>query len=175
MKRVVICLGSIVFGLVLLGATAMPAEAAKGPVTATYRERVVGTIVSTSQNFTSSAGRMNGSPIHRGTTSGLQSAASTPPPCTAGSSQASGTTTIVAANGDNLYTSFTARVCESQSTSNSGTYTLTGTFTITGGTGKFAGATGGGTTNSTLTLYATPQGSQGPFVSHSLGTITLAG
>ncbi len=49
---------------------------------------------------------------------------------------------------------------------------LTGTFTINGGTGKFAGATGGGTTDSTLTLHATPLGSHGPFVPHRLGTIT---
>lgn len=175
MKRVLVCLGSVVLGLVLLGATAMPADAARGPVTVTYRERVVGTIVSTSEDVTNSAGRINGSPIRRGTTSGLQSAAGSPPPCTAGSGQASGTSTVVAANGNNLYTSFTGRVCESQSTSDSATYTSTGSFTVNGGTGKFAGATGSGTTDSTLTLYATPQGSQGPFISHSLGTITLAG
>ena len=173
MKRVLSCLGCTIVGLLVLGAAAIPAQAAKGPVK-TYRERVVGTIVSTSQNVTSSAGRINGTPIAQGTTSGMQAAGSTPPLCTVGNSPASGTSTLVASNGDNLYTSFTGTVCQSESTSNSGTYMLTGTFTIDGGTGKFAGATGGGTTDSTLTLHATPQGSQGPFVSHSLGTITLA-
>jgi len=53
MKRVVICLGSIVFGLVLLGATAMQ-QSSKGPVTATYRNGSWDDRVD-SQNFTSSA------------------------------------------------------------------------------------------------------------------------
>jgi hypothetical protein len=172
-SRFLSCVACLVLGLTLVATTATPAQAAKGPVK-TYRERVVGTIISTSQNVTSTAGRINGTPIARGTTSGMQSAGTTPPPCSVGSSPASGTSTLVAYDGDNLYSSFTGSVCESQSTSNSGTYTLTGTFTIDGGTGKFAGATGSGTTDSTLTLHATPQGSQGPFVSHSLGTITLA-
>jgi len=173
MQRIVRYLGFTVVTLALLEATTVPAMAAKGPVR-TYRERVVGTIVSTSQNFTSASGRMNGSPIARGTTSGMQAAGATPPLCTAGSSPASGTSTVVAPNGDNLYTSFSGTVCESQVSSNSGTYQLTATFTINGGTGRFTGATGGGATESTLTLFATPQGSQGPFVFHSLGTITLA-
>jgi hypothetical protein len=174
MKRVLICLCCLLVGLIFLEATAGPAQAAKkSDATHTYRERVIGTIVSTTQNVTSSSGRINGSAITRGTTSGMQAAGSTPPLCTVGSSLASGTSTLVAYNGDNLYTSFTGTVCESQSTSNSATYVLTGTYTINGGTGRFTGATGSGTTDSTLTLHPTPQGSQGPFVSHSLGTITL--
>src|ERR1700733_13244017 len=108
MKRILICLCCLIVGLTVLEATAGPAQAAKkSGATHTYRERVVGTIVSMEQNLTSSSGRINGSPISRGTTSGMQAAGATPPLCTVGSSPASGTSTLVAHNGDNLYTSFT--------------------------------------------------------------------
>ena len=53
---------------------------------------------------------------------------------------ASGTGTITAANGDQLFQTDSGTVCES----GNGTHTFTGTYTNTGGTGRFAHATGGG-------------------------------
>jgi hypothetical protein len=171
-KRIAVCVGCLVLGLLAFGTTA--AHAARGPVTRSYRERSVGVIVSTSQNFTSTSGRVSGTPISRGTGSGTQAAGAAPPVCAIGSTSVSGSTTTVAANGDILDSSFSGSVCESVVTPTSGTYVVTATFTITGGTGRFAGATGGGTLSSTAVLHETPFGSQGPVLSHSLGTITLA-
>jgi hypothetical protein len=50
--------------------------------------------------------------------------------------------TLIAANGDTITTTLSGFGCP---TSTFGLDTLSGTFTITGGTGRFAGATGGGT------------------------------
>ena len=49
-----------------------------------------------------------------------------------------------------------------------------GTFTITGGTGPFANATGSGRLYSIITLYPAGNGTQGPFISLALGAIRLA-
>ena len=171
MKRIAICVGCLVLGSMLFGATA--AHAARGPVTKAYRERSVGVIISTAQNLTSTSGRVNGTPISHGTASGTQAAAANPPSCTFGSTSVSGSTITVASSGDILDSSFSGSVCESAATPTSGTYVVTATFTITGGTGRFAGATGGGALNSTAVLHAVPFGSQGPVLSHSQGTITL--
>jgi hypothetical protein len=81
----------------------------------------------------------------------------------------------VANNGDNLYDTFSGTVCVSSSTPSSTSYMVTATFTITGGTGRFLGATGGGSLSAVATLFQTPQGSQGPFTSHSNGSIQLPG
>jgi hypothetical protein len=85
----------------------------------------------------------------------------------------SGSTITVANRGANLYTSFTGTVCESTSTSTAATYEVKAAFTITGGTGRFSNATGGGTFKSKATLRATPQGSQGPVTTRSRGVIFL--
>ena len=53
-------------------------------------------------------------------------------------------------------------------------YVFNGTFTITGGTGPFSNATGGGRLYSIVTLYPTGDGTQGPFFSLAVGTIRLA-
>ncbi|HUZ16539.1 MAG TPA: hypothetical protein VMU72_10260 [Gaiellaceae bacterium] len=58
---------------------------------------------------------------------------------------ATGTGTITAANGDKLYQSETGTVCEVGASTPTASHTFTGTYTNTGGTGRFAGATGGGT------------------------------
>jgi len=52
---------------------------------------------------------------------------------------------------------------------------VTSTVTITGGTGDFANATGGGKQYSVVTLYPTADGTQGPFTSFLFGIIRLAG
>lgn len=58
---------------------------------------------------------------------------------------ADGTGTLTAANGDTLTQSETGTVCEVGATSLTAPHSFTGSFTDTGGTGRFATATGGGT------------------------------
>lgn len=58
---------------------------------------------------------------------------------------ASGTSTLTAANGDTLTLSNTGTVCEVGATGANVPHTFKGNFTITGGTGRFAGAGGSGT------------------------------
>ena len=58
---------------------------------------------------------------------------------------ADGTGTFTAANGDTLTQSESGTVCEVGATSLTAPHTFTGSFTDTGGTGRFANATGGGT------------------------------
>ena len=66
-------------------------------------------------------------------------------------------------------------MCESATTSSYTQYRVTSTVTVTGGTGEFANATGGGEQYSVVTLYPTADGAQGPFSSFLYGTIRLAG
>ena len=98
----------------------------------------MGTIVSTSQNVTSSAGRINGTPIARGTTSGMQASGIDAP------TMHQWGTALHRERVPSLLPTGTTSIRHSpapyrESTSNSGTYMLTGTFTIDGGTGRLAG------------------------------------
>lgn len=70
-----------------------------------------------------------------------------------------GTTTITAANGDELYTTYSSAGTDNLD----GTYTIDGVHEITGGTGRFAGATGSFTTTSIAQMMTT------------LETVTIAG
>jgi hypothetical protein len=58
---------------------------------------------------------------------------------------ADGTSTITGVNGDTITEDVSGMVCEVGPTSLTAPHTFTGTFTITGGTGRFADATGSGT------------------------------
>ncbi len=58
-----------------------------------------------------------------------------------------GNSTLYAANGDEVFVSTTGQVCAS--TAAGAVHTLTATYTITGGTGRFEGATGSGTETGT--------------------------
>ena len=58
---------------------------------------------------------------------------------------ASGTAEITASNGDVLYQSETGELCEVGATGANVPHSFTGTFTNTGGTGRFATASGKGT------------------------------
>jgi hypothetical protein len=81
-----------------------------------------------------------------------------------------GSTQLTAANGDILYTEFSQSVCQSGSTQ---TYEGTGTYTIDGGTGRFANATGSGTEAADAVF---PDGSpfgQGTWKFSETGTINL--
>ena len=60
---------------------------------------------------------------------------------------ASGSGTITAANGDTLDQTETGTVCEVGHTGLNVPHTFRGTYTNTGGTGRFASASGGGTVN----------------------------
>lgn len=57
---------------------------------------------------------------------------------------ASGTSTLTAANGDAVYLTMTGTVCEVGATGLNVPHTFSGTYTITGGTGRFDNATGSG-------------------------------
>jgi hypothetical protein len=174
MKRT--CFGICLSALALCVLPESAAAAPSGGKVKAYVEESRGVIISTSPNFVTSSSRIHGTLIAHGTSSGTQMAASTPPPCSTGTTSISGSTTAVAdKTGDNLYNTYTGTVCVSSSTASSTTYLVTATSTYTGGTGRFAGATGGGTFTATATLYATPQGSQGPFISRGRGTIDLTG
>lgn len=70
-----------------------------------------------------------------------------------------GTTTLTAANGDELYTTYFSAGTDN----GDGTYTVDGEHVITGGTGRFEGATGSFTTTSLATMMTTPE------------TVTIAG
>ncbi len=127
------------------------------------------------QNQTTSSGTVRGRLLGRGRFNATEVTTSNPTPCSSGpGSPASGSNMDTAANGDVLTTSFTGTVCQSASTPTSATDQFTGQFTITGGTGRFANATGGGTVTATATLSATAQGSAGPITYRDIGTIRLS-
>jgi hypothetical protein len=173
MRRALICLCFGVVALPVLGGMSAAAPASVKSIA--YVEATKGVIVSTTPNAVSSYAREHGTLIAHGTATGAQSSASAPPPCSTGSVPVSGSVTRVAnANGDNLYDSTSGTVCLLSSTPTANTYFESATDTFTGGTGRFAGATGGGPFTATATLFATPQGSQGPFTAHHSGTIQLS-
>jgi hypothetical protein len=141
-----------------------------------YVELGSGTITSTVQDVTSSVGTVVGTPVVRGTTSGSEVAASPPPPCGPNAGSAvTGSVTTTASNGSQLNFSLSGTVCQAATTSSYTRYLVRSTVTVTGGTGEFAGATGGGKQDSVVTLYPTSDGTQGPFTSFLYGMIRLAG
>jgi len=161
----------------VLGLTFFEGTASATPTgwkVAPYVEIGSGTITSTVQDVTTSVGKVFGTPVFRGTTSGSQVAASPPPPCGPGAgSPVTGSVTTTASTGSQLTFSLSGTVCVSATTSSYTRYLVTATVTITGGSGEFAGATGGGKQYSVVTLYPTAYGTQGPFASFLYGTIRL--
>ena len=174
MRRTCILTVVAVLGLTFFQGTASATPA--GWKVAPYVEIGSGTITSTVQDVTTSVGKVFGTPVVRGTTSGSQVAASPPPPCgpNAGS-PVTGSVTTTASNGSQLTFSLSGTVCESATTSSYNRYLVTSTVTVTGGTGEFANATGGGKQYSVVTLYPTADGTQGPFTSFLFGIIRLVG
>lgn len=163
----------------VLGLTFFGGAASAAPTVSKVRPYVEigsGTITSTVQDETTSVGQVFGTPVVRGTTSGSQVAASPPPPCGPGAgSPVTGSVTTTASNGSQLTFSSSGTVCVSATTSTYTRYRVAATVTVTGGTGEFAGATGGGKQYSVVTLYPTTYGTQGPFTSFLFGSIQLAG
>ena len=174
MRRTFIFTVLTVVTLTLIGGTASAAPS--GWRVRPYIEIGRGTITSTVQDATTSAGKVFGTPIVRGTTTGSQVAAGPPQPCgpNAGT-PVTGSVTTTASNGSELTFSLNGTVCESAATSSYTQYRVTSTVTVTGGTGEFANATGGGRQYSVVTLYPTADGTQGPFTSFLYGAIRLAG
>ena len=160
--------------LTLLGGTASAAPS--GWRVRPYIELGGGTITSTVNDATTSAGKVFGTPFFGGTTSGSQVAAGAPQPCgSSPSTPVTGSVTTTASNGSELTFSLNGTVCVAAATSSYTQYRVTSTVTVTGGTGEFANATGGGWQYSVVTLYPTADGTQGPFTSFLYGAIRLAG
>ena len=63
--------------------------------------------------------------------------------------------TYTGANGDNVYQTVHDIICP---TTTPGTFTLIGSFTITGGTGRFADASGSGTVRASITFTSATAG-----------------
>ena len=173
-RRTCILIVATLLALAFFGGTASATPAHWRVVP--YVEIGSGTITSTVQDVTTSVGKVFGTPVVRGTTSGSEIAASAPPPCgpNAGS-PVTGSVTTTASNGSQLSFSLSGTVCESATAASYTSYVVTSTVTITSGTGEFADATGGGKQYSVVTLYPTGDGTQGPFISFLYGTIRLAG
>ena len=162
-----------VFGLTFFEGTASATPTAGKEVP--WVEIGSGTITSTTNDVTTSVGTVFGTPVHRGTTTGSQTAASPPPPCGSGaSSSVTGSVTTTASDGSQLITSLNGTVCVLATTSSSTRYLAIDTVSVTGGTGDFANATGSAHQVAVVTLSATAFGSQGPFISFSYGSIQLA-
>jgi len=67
--------------------------------------------------------------------------------------------TLTAANGDELFVSSVATLTDVASPPEGMNYSMAGSFTITGGTGRFAGATGSGAIDGTCTSqFGSPEG-----------------
>ena len=175
MKRVCCILSLMaIIGLTLFGGTASAAPVAGK--TMPWVEIGRGTITSTTNDVTTSVGKTFGTPVHRGTTSGSQLAASPPPRCSSGaSSSLTGSVTTTSSDGSQLITSVNGTVCVLATTSSYTRFLARNTLTVTGGTGEFANATGGAKQVVVVTLSATTFGSQGPFTSFTYGSIRLAG
>jgi hypothetical protein len=115
---------------------------------------------------TTFAGTVQASHLGRGTFSGIEFTPLFPPLCSSGSgTPTSGSNALTAANGDVLQTEFSGTVCQSAPFTDA--FDLTATYTITGGTGRFANATGTGTTISHAEF--------GPGFSAGPDTITTSG
>lgn len=172
MRRTLICPCLSVVSLAVFSGAA---TASAGGKSKAYVEDSKGVAISMTPNVASSSARDHGTLMAHGTASGVLSAASSPPPCSMGSVPDSGSITRVAnASGDNPYDSIVGTVCLLSSSPTGNTYFVSATDTFTGGTGRFAGATGGGPFTAIATLFPTPQGSQGPLTAHHSGTIHLS-
>ncbi len=77
---------------------------------------------------------------------------------------------LVAANGDTLNMNVDQTVCEVGSALD---FDATGTYTITGGTGRFSNATGSGTLSSTYHFPFLPIPGTGDYTFQANGTISL--
>ncbi len=93
-----------------------------------------------------------------------------PPPCQFGTVGDSVSLDLTAANGDNLLVDINQNICQSGTNQ---TYTATGTYTIEGGTGRFANATGSGTSSTQAVFPGSSPSGSGSFTFTLDGTVSL--
>ena len=134
-----------------------------------FRVSGSGTIVENLQFGTLSATNI-GTHMGTGTASGSSFVAGFPPACGSGTTPTSSSLDLTAANGDILFTETTSQVCQSGAPAS---FVSTGTYTITGGTGRFADATGSGKASSTSVFPGNPTFATGTFTFTDSGTISL--
>jgi hypothetical protein len=109
---------------------------------------------------------VHGTHIGTGTFSGFSTVSGFPSPCGVGGAPFVGTATLTAANGDTINQTVSGTVCQSGPS----TFLATGTYTITGGTGRFSTASGSGTTRTDTDFSS---GVPGPFTATVDGTISF--
>lgn len=110
-----------------------------------------------------------GNATHMGKSSESFTAVVSLPISATGCTPESSSGTLTAANGDEVFVTASGTFCQTSVSS----ATDTGTFQVTGGTGRFVGATGGGAYDSTININATWSG--GTSTSTYTGTISTVG
>lgn len=143
--------------VVAAGALAMPAAALAGPAGVPFKSAGSGTETSLSSpgcqftlqgctvqsNGTATSSHMGTGPYVSTLT--VDWAAATSNRAGGFCAPATGTGTITAANGDTLDQTEQGTVCEVGPTASNAPHSFSGTYTNTGGTGRFSTASGGGT------------------------------
>jgi hypothetical protein len=115
-------------------------------------------------------GTSTGLHVGAGQFSGGSFTFSFPPPCGFGTEQGDLSLNLTAANGDEVFLTIVQNLCQSGT---SQTYDGTGTYSVDGGTGRFANATGGGTSSSQASFPGSSPFGNGSFTFTENGTISL--
>lgn len=145
------------------------ASAAKGGTNLPFAANGSGSL-NQSGTFGSLSGSARALHMGNGSVSGSVVTLSFPPPCDQGTLNNFISLTLTAANGDNVYENVDDFICQSGPTQ---TYESTGTYTITGGTGRFANATGSGAYSSQVVFPGPSPFGTGSFTFNQKGTISL--
>jgi hypothetical protein len=134
-----------------------------------FRASGTGTIVENGPE-----GTLNGSAqaLHMGASqfSGSAFTFTFPPPCEFGTEPDSISLDLTAANGDTVFMNIAQNICQAGA---SQIYDATGTYTVAGGTGRFANATGSGTTSTRASFPGSSPSGSGSFAITADGTISL--
>jgi hypothetical protein len=161
-KELRLAVGTLLaLGVLGLGASAASADSSQIPFTASYS----GSATWTSPTTIALAGTGNATHMGRVTNEGIVYLTNFNSPCPDGPDGVASINveTLTAADGDSLMIRSEDVACPT----GSGLYQGTGHWTVTGGTGRFSGATGEGPFAGTADL------NQGLFTSRPTGTLTL--